>query len=89
MPMSNVKDLMIEKAPNTTRLADKMLAKNLIERKGSSTDRRVVYVRISNVGNTLLKKIDKKKSEIQVALFERITEKEAILMSQILDKFRG
>lgn len=87
--MNDVKDLMIDKAPNATRLADKMLSKNLIERKRSNKDRRVVYVRIKNEGLNLLKEIDKKDSEIQVALKERITEEEAKLMSQILDRFRG
>lgn len=87
--MSEIKDGLLEKAPNATRLADKMLSKNLIERKRSSSDRRVVYVRISNNGLTLLTEIDKNKSKIQVALMERITEKEAKLMSQILDRFRG
>jgi len=89
MPMNDVKDIMIEKAPNATRLADKMLAKDLIKRKRSDSDRRVVYVRISNEGLFLLSKIDDKRSEIQVALSERITEDEAKLVSQILDKFRG
>ena len=42
--MSHVKKLMIEKAPNATRLADKLLNKSLIERKRSNADRRVVYV---------------------------------------------
>jgi len=87
--MNDVKDLMIEKAPNATRLADKLLNKNLIERKRSFTDRRVVYVRISKGGLDLLKEIDETGSEIQVALMKRITEKEAIQMSQILDKLRG
>ena len=87
--MNDVKDLMIEKAPNATRLSDKLLNKNLIERKRSNTDRRVVYVRISSRGVDLLEEIDEKESEVQVALMRRITEKEANQMSEILDKLRG
>ena len=87
--MNDVKDLMIEKAPNATRLSDKLLNKNLIERKRSNTDRRVVYVRISSRGMDLLEEIDEKESEVQVALMRRITEKEANQMSEILDKLRG
>jgi len=87
--MNDVKDLMIEKAPNATRLSDKLLNKNLIKRKRSNTDRRVVYVRISSRGVDLLEEIDEKESEVQVALMRRITEKEANRMSEILDKLRG
>ena len=87
--MNDVKDLMIEKAPNATRLSDKLLNKNLIKRKRSNTDRRVVYVRISSRGVDLLEEIDEKESEVQVALMRRITEKEANQMSEMLDKLRG
>jgi len=87
--MNDVKDLMIEKAPNAIRLADKLLNKNLIERKRSNTDRRVVYVRISWRGVDLLEEIDEKESRVEVALRRRITEKEANQMSEILDKLRG
>ena len=53
--MNNVKDLMIEKSPNATRLADKLLNKKLIERKRSSEDRRVVYISITPPGLELFK----------------------------------
>ncbi len=86
--MNNVKDLMIEKSPNATRLADKLLTKKLIERKRSREDRRVVYIRISPPGHELLIEIDQNDSEIMVAL-ERITVREANQLSKILDKFRG
>ena len=76
--MNDVKDLMIEKAPNATRLSDKLLNKNLIKRKRSNTDRRVVYVRISSRGVDLLEEIDEKESEVQVALMRRITERRQI-----------
>ena len=87
--MNDVKDLMIEKAPNATRLADKLLRKELIKRKRSSTDRRVVYVHIAAKGLKMLKEIDENESEIQVAMNERITEKDARAVSKILDRFRG
>lgn len=89
MAMNDVKSIMIEKSPNATRLADKLLDKHLIERNRSETDRRVVYVRISKEGLELLKKIDETENEIQIALRERISEEEAKQMSGILDRLRG
>lgn len=87
--MSEVKDGLLEKSPNATRLADKLLGKELIERRASETDRRVVYVRISKAGVTLFQKINQTENEIQKALKEKITAEEARIVSAILDKFRG
>ena len=48
--VQTVKDRMIEKSPNTTRLMDKLCAKNLMERVRCENDRRVVYVQIASLG---------------------------------------
>jgi len=87
--MTEVKDGLLEKAPNATRLADKLLSKKLIERSRSETDRRVVYVRISKAGLKLVENINQKESAIQMAMKKNITSKDARYVSEILDKFRG
>ena len=45
--VSTVKDRMIEKTPNITRLMDKLCTKDLIKRFNCDHDRRVVYVEIN------------------------------------------
>lgn len=87
--MSEVKDGLTEKSPNTTRLADKLIYKELIERKASETDRRVVYVRISKKGEALFNEINQKESLIQRALNNNISAEEARYVSDVLDRFRG
>lgn len=87
--MSEVKDGLMEKSPNATRLVDKLLKKQLIERKASEKDRRVVHVRISETGLELFEEINHKESVIQKALKKNISVKEARYVSEILDKFRG
>lgn len=87
--MSELKDGLLEKAPNATRLTDKMLTKGLIERNRSEVDRRVVHVRITETGLKLFERINQKKSTIQLALDNQITAEEAKLASEILDKLRG
>ena len=57
-----VKDRMIERAPNATRLMDKLCDKNLIERERCENDRRVVFVKITTQGLELLSTIDDSKS---------------------------
>jgi DNA-binding MarR family transcriptional regulator len=86
--VNTVKDRMIEKSPNTTRLMDKLLAKELILRRNCIEDRRVVYVEITTKGLKLLEVLD---SKIQDASFtpKNITDDEAELLSSLLDKLRG
>ena len=88
MPMSEVKDRMVEKAPNATRLADKLIDKELIERKRCDVDRRVVYVQITNKGLQLLSDIGNLEDD-QFTVTEKLTQKEARLISDILDKLRS
>lgn len=80
-----VKSRMIERAPNATRLMDKLCDKNLIERERCEHDRRVVYVRISKLGLELLTTIDTIKKD---SFLDNLTEKEALVLSDLLDKIR-
>lgn len=80
-----VKNRMIERAPNATRLMDKLFDKKLIERKRCEHDRRVVYVKITKLGLELLIKIDKNKT---VSFLENLSEEEAIILSDLLDRIR-
>lgn len=80
-----VKDRMIERAPNATRLMDKLCDKKLIERERCEQDRRVVYVQISKVGLQLLSTIDDNKN---LSFLDKITDEEALILSNILDKIR-
>lgn len=83
-----VKDRMIEKSPNTTRLMDKLLDKGLIQRKRCKDDRRVVFVKISEDGLKLLAKIDETFSN-QFFNANSLTEEEAEQLSDLLDKLRS
>lgn len=80
-----VKDRMIERAPNATRLMDKLCDKDLIERTRCEEDRRVVYVQISEKGLELLLKIDTHKN---LSFLDNLTDEEATVLSNLLDKIR-
>jgi len=89
LAMNMVKERMIEKSPNATRLADKLIVKKLIERERSESDRRVVFVKITATGLELLKKIDEQVNDVFDNFSEGITTKEAKKFSAILDRMRG
>ena len=80
-----VKDRMIQKSPNSTRLMDKLCDKGFIERVRCENDRRVVYVQINKKGLALL-------NEINMDEFNnysnKISEKEAKQLNDLLDKIR-
>jgi len=85
LPVQTIKDRMIERAPNTTRLMDKLCAKQFIERVRCEHDRRVVYINISTTGLKLLSQID---ADFGIDFVDKISEKEAELLSNLLDKIR-
>lgn len=87
--MNDIKSKMIDKAPNATRLSDKLLEKELVHRKRSESDRRIVYLSISKKGLDLLTEIDTQEKEINNIQFDKITAEEAQFASDIIDKLRG
>lgn len=80
-----IKERMIDRAPNATRLMDKLCEKKLIERTRCNKDRRVVYIRINESGLTLLNTID---SNSKLEFLNNLSEKEATVLSTLLDKLR-
>ncbi len=86
--MNTIKALMVDKSPSLTRLSDKLINKGLIERRRSGNDRRVVYLVVSEQGLKLLKKIDDDDIFTKQDFMSLITEKEAKLFSDLLDKIR-
>lgn len=83
--VNTVKERMIEKSPNATRLMDKLCDKGLLERTRCENDRRVVYVKISEKGLKLLDKINI--DELGNPM-NTISEEEAKILNEILDKIR-
>lgn len=88
MAMHEVNNLMIIKSPNVTRLADKLVTKQLINRNRSEADRRIVYVQITDKALELLNEIDREhKGEVSDYL-DSFTVEEAVLMTEILKRIR-
>lgn len=88
MNMHDVKVLMIDKTPNTTRLSDKLLEKKLISRERCNSDRRVVYLKITNQGLQLLMEIDIIESQDPFDILHKFTDEEAKQFSELLDRLR-
>jgi len=83
--VQTIKERMIERAPNATRLMDKLCDKGFINRLPCPQDRRVVHIEITKGGLSLLKTISNNYKEDILA---NLTEREAIQLSNLLDKIR-
>lgn len=87
LSIKTIKERMLEKSPNTTRLIDKLIAKNTVKRIRGNDDRRMVYVTITEEGLELLAKID---VQFEDSYFnQNLTVDEAKTLNHLLDKFRN
>ena len=87
--INTIKERMIEKSPNLTRLMDKLDAKKFIIRSNSADDRRVVFAEITEIGLEILAVLDEAINEKKnILLPHSITDEEAETLSLLLDKVR-
>ncbi|GGZ68742.1 MarR family winged helix-turn-helix transcriptional regulator [Algibacter mikhailovii] len=85
LKVQTIKERMIERAPNATRLMDKLCDKRYINRLPCPEDRRVVHIEITKQGLQLLADID---ASFKNNLLDNLTEEEAGKLSDLLDKIR-
>lgn len=90
MKIHDIKSRMLDKSPNMTRLVDKLIDKNLIERRRCDQDRRVIYTQITAEGIELLEKISNQIGPVyeDSPLKKVFTPEEALMFSSLLDKIR-
>lgn len=82
-----VKERMIEVSPNTTRLIDKLIDKALVKRIRCESDKRIIFVEITEKGLDLLGEIDLK-LEKENLISNNLTDEEAVLLNKLLDKLK-
>lgn len=83
-----LKERMIDKMSDTSRIVDRLVQKGLVSRCTNNQDRRAVDIRISEQGLDVLATMDSEFKTSDV-LKKNITEAEASLLSDLLDKLRG
>lgn len=83
-----IKERMIERNSDVSRIIDRLLKKNLIERSENQNDRRQKDVRITDVGLSLLANMDELDRLIQAKLGHMSLE-EVKTLNNLLDKARS
>ena len=70
-----------------SRIVERLVKKDLVEKKVCDTDKRLVDVRISQNGLDVLKRLDEKNGELD-AILDNLSPNEAAQLSDLLDKIR-
>lgn len=83
-----IRQRMLDKMSDTSRIVDRLVKKNLVSKVTCETDRRLVDVTISESGLSLLEKMDSYNDEMDKQ-FAGLNEEEARTLNLLLDKLRN
>lgn len=83
-----IRERMLDKMSDTSRIVDRLLKKGFVEKKTSQADKRLVDVTISAKGIELLGRLDNKNASLDGIMFN-LSHDEAKQLNYLLDKLRG
>ena len=83
-----VRERMVNRMSNASRLVEKLRKKRLVERNVCDKDRRAVDLLITREGLEVLEQIDRETERLE-ELFGAVTQEEAVEMNNLLDKLRS
>jgi DNA-binding MarR family transcriptional regulator len=83
-----IRDRMLDKMSDTSRIVDRLVVKGLVQKNTSKTDKRLVDVMITDDGRELLAKLDLHNDKLD-NIVTSLTEGEMNTLNNLLDKLRG
>lgn len=83
-----IKEVMLDKGNDVTRLVDKLVKKGLVKRNTCENNRRKIDIIITKEGIKFLKELNEPFKKQITGLKKIISDKEAETLSDLLDKFR-
>lgn len=86
---SDIRDRMLDKMSDASRIVDRLLIKELVERTTNKTDKRLVDIKISKKGIRLLKAMDDTIDGFAQKPFKNLSPDEQKLLDKLLDKMRS
>ena len=82
-----IRQRMLDKMSDTSRIADRLLAKGLVKKGICKTDKRLVDISITDRGKKLLEQADKYQDQLD-GIFGNLNEAEVKVLNKLLDKVR-
>jgi len=83
-----IRQRMLDKMSDTSRIVDRLLAKELVKKNTCTNDKRLVDVSITDKGKKLLERMDLLAPDMD-ALFNNLSDADAKLLNKLLDKIRS
>jgi len=83
-----IRERMLDKMSDTSRIVDRLLLKKLVSKRLCNTDKRLVDVIITSEGKAMLQRIDARDNEMR-SVMEKLDEDELTTLNGLLDKLRG
>lgn len=83
-----IRERMLDKMSDTSRIVDRLVAKDLAKKTSCKADKRLVDVVITDKGKKLLEKLDLHSDDMD-GMISNLTESEAKTLNSLLDKARG
>ena len=87
--MACIQERMIARTSNTTRLVDKLLAKELVNRKVCPENRRKMEITITEKGLKILEELDPVVIEHEDYFASKLTQEELENLNYLLEKYRN
>lgn len=84
---TEIKARMLDKNSDVSRLLDRMIAKGLVTKRTSISDKRAADVTLTDEGHSLLADMDKVQQKLDNILV--LSEADALQLSDLLDRSRG
>lgn len=85
---SAIRERLLDKMADTSRMVDRLFQKGLVERKECQYDKRLVDIRLSEAGEALLETLQEIDPQLD-GIFRNLSEEDALLLSDLLDRARG
>ncbi|MFT6745994.1 MAG: MarR family 2-MHQ and catechol resistance regulon transcriptional repressor [Glaciecola sp.] len=83
-----IKEVMIDRGRDLTRLIDKLVSLDLLCRQHCDSNRRMIEISITQKGRDVVEEIGEEIS-LEMKDFFKLSETEALQLSNLLDKLRG
>lgn len=87
--LSTVQERMVNQMSNTTRLVDKLLDKELVERSVCEENRRKIEIFITEKGLDLLNEIDPIFETTETEISDNLSTREISVLNELLEKLRS
>ena len=88
MPSQSIAQYMVARDPDITRLVDRLQKDGSIERERDEQDRRIVRVRVTQLGLDLIQKIDPPIWKLHQQQFRHLSQEKLKLLNQLLVEAR-